>query len=749
MKEEIYTFECISEYEKYYSEDSFYGAYNVTINKELPHSQEYKGFSFDNENKNKTYFINIAGKMQRMYLGCKYSIEAKLDFNNRYNCWQYVPVNIRTIKPNSIDENKKFLNSVITEQQTESLLSVYPNIIEMVINDDNIDLTDVKGVKDKTFSKIKEKIINSYGMSDLLIMLQPLGVTLKQIEKIKTLENNIDILKKKLEDNPYLLTKIKGLGFKKVDGIAMKINPKIRISRYRTIAFINYFFENLGSQKGDTWCKISLLDSEVTNTIPECYEIYESIIEENKTNSRLLHINENIVGLNKYKKVEEQVLSILEEINKYSIDYSNKIDINKSLPYSERRLGFCFTDEQNNAIKSTLLNGVTIITAKGGTGKTTSINGIIDLYKDNCKLGLCSLSAKASRRMTEATGYEAQTIHKLLGFGQSEDKGTPYLYNADNPIDCDVVIIDEASMINAEIFLSLLQSIKPTGKVIIVFDSEQLPPIGYGNIATDLLSSHDFNICKLTIVHRQALKSGILTDANKIREQISPISKPSLKEIHGELLDMCYMFRNDKQQIQDIMIKQYLKCIEDVGIENCVIIVPRKKDCINSIREINIIIQNNLISSDNNEGINRGDTIFRVGARVIQKVNNKDKEVINGELGYITRIFFENDKNDKRKQYFTIKFDDGKEVDYDRNDINDIELGYCMTVHSSQGSEYNTVIVGIDNTHYSLLSSNLLYTAITRAKTKCLLVAEPSAFQTCIRKKTNKRNTWLKEVFKI
>ena len=346
--------------------------------------------------------------------------------------------------------------------------------------------------------------------------------------------------------------------------------------------------------------------------------------------------------------------------------------------------------------------------------------------------------------MTEATGHEAQTIHKTLGFGQSKDPQQTYLYNSENPLDCDVLIVDEASMTNTEMFLALLQAIRPTGKVIIVFDSEQLPPIGYGNIATDLLNS-DFNIRRLTIVQRQALQSGILVDANKVRQQISPIEKPILKEVHGELQDLCYMFRNQREQIRDIMIKQYLKYIEDVGIENCVIIVPRKQECVNSIREINKIIQDSLISN-NVKSLNRGDTIFKVGARVIQKTNNSEKGVINGELGYIIGIY-EQIVDDKKKNCFTIKFDGGNEVEYEQGELGDIELGYALTVHSSQGSEYHTVIVGTDNSHFKLLSSNLLYTAITRAKQRCLIVSEPSAFQQCIRKKTNRRKTWLRYNF--
>ena len=206
---DVYEFEGTSEFEKYYNEDSFYGAFNISTNSNLPHSQTY-----NNEFGDKSiYFINLAGKCQRLFIGCKYKIKARLEFTKRYNCWQYVPIDIKTIKPTTLEDNKKFLNSILTQNQTDSLLEVYPDVVDMVINNKEIDLTKVKGIKDKTFNKIKDKILNSYGMSDLLVMLQPLGVTLKQIESIKKLDENCDIIKKKITENPYILTKIKGLGF--------------------------------------------------------------------------------------------------------------------------------------------------------------------------------------------------------------------------------------------------------------------------------------------------------------------------------------------------------------------------------------------------------------------------------------------------------------------------------------------------------------------------------------------------------
>lgn len=742
MEDKIYKFECNVEYEKFFSEDSFFGCYNVTTKDNVPKGQLYKGNEFDGYNTETIYFLNLAGKMQRLYLGCKYNVTATLEFNKKYNSWQYVPKTLEPLKPKGTEDTKRFLDTILKENQTNALLEHYPNIVDDVISGREIDLTHVHGIKEKSFAKIKEKIINTYSMSELLMMLQPLGITFNTIQKIYSIESNVEVLKKMIKKNPYILTRIRGLGFKKVDNIAMKINPDIRVSRERLIAFLDYYFVEMGNKDGHTYCEFAKLDRDVKSQLNDCYDIFLQFIENEKENPKYLFMGfEGLVGLMRYYNTEKSILEILNDIDKYSQKYSNnpKINYERSMEKTEKRLGFSLTEEQKYAVESTLDNGVTIITAKSGSGKTTCLNGIVDLYKDTHKIAMCSLSAKASRRMTEATNQEASTIHKLLGYGKgNKELGELYEYNANNRLPHDIVIIDEATMINAEIFLALLRAINPLGKVVIVFDNGQLPPIGYANVANDLLSS-DFNICTLTKVHRQAEASGILTDGNKIREQICPIDKPVVKEIHGELNDLCYMFREDRTQMRNILIKSYLKYVEELGIENAVIIVPRKDTCTNSCAEINIIIQDELIKNDV-PFINRGDMKFKLGARVIQKTNNYDKGVVNGELGFIVDIW----KDDENKEHFKVKFDDEKIVAFDRMDISDIQLSYALTCHSYQGSEIHTALVCVDNTHYSLLSSNWLYTAITRAKKRCLLVAEPSAFQMCIKNKLdNKRKTFL------
>ena len=275
-------------------------------------------------------------------------------------------------------------------------------------------------------------------------------------------------------------------------------------------------------------------------------------------------------------------------------------------------------------------------------------------------------------------------------------------------------------------------------------DCQQLPPIGFGNIFSDILElKGQFNIYELTKVHRQAEKSGILTDANLIREGINPIQQPEFKIVSGELQDMYYMFRDNKQALNDIAIKMYLKSIEEDGLDDVIIITPRKKDCINSTIEINRIIQDKLIS-DNKPFLKKGNLKFKLGAKVIQRVNDYEKNIFNGEIGYIVDIF-KAKPTDEYDNMFTVQYP-SKTITYSKNELDQIDLAYALTIHLAQGSGYKTTIVIIDNSHYILLDSCLLYTAITRAKQRCLLLAEPSAFKKCIiNNKSIERQTWLKE----
>jgi exodeoxyribonuclease V alpha subunit len=256
----------------------------------------------------------------------------------------------------------------------------------------------------------------------------------------------------------------------------------------------------------------------------------------------------------------------------------------------------------------------------------------------------------------------------------------------------------------------------------------------------------DSVVSKLIKPMRQAEKSGILVDANLIRENINPISeKIAPKLVHGELQDMFYMFRDNRQSLFDIAVKTFLKSVETDGLDNVVIAVPRKKDCLNSTNEINKTIQDKLLATEK-KSISGYDITFKLGAKVMQTVNDYDKNVFNGEIGYITKIDERYDGK-KKEEYCIVTYNDNvlgtKQIEYTKKELSVLHLAYAMTTHKLQGAGRQTVIGIIDNTHYQLLDNCMLYTMLTRAKKRCLLLAEPQAFLQCIRTSHNKRNTWM------
>lgn len=732
---------------RYYNDDTTWGVYQFATDEDIPY------FITSNDNKNSygdcnyNKFSTLAGKMQELVIGGEYQIKATHKYDKKYG-HQYVPISVFALIPQTKETQLLFLKSIIPESIAENLINAYPNIVNDVANGTikEIDYSLVKGVREITWNRIEDKIVSNYLISDIIVMLKPLGVTYTMIKKLLSDEPNPSLLKQKLEQNPYILTKINGLGFKRVDELALKMNPELIDSTERLIAYVKYFLTEMGENDGNTWCSISILKSAISNFVPECIDNLEWLL----SNKDFLHIEGDRVGLTYYYNIEMKILSLIKE--KIDREYVNEIPeriIEKAISEAEKEQGFTYTNEQLMTIKKALKINIVIIGGKAGTGKSSIMRAIIKAYQLNTNVIVASaLSAMAAQRITEATNFPAMTAHRTLGC-----KGfNEFTFNKDNPLIADVSLLDEGSMVNANIFLNWLEAIGENTRIIISGDNKQLPPIGFGNVFSDLIEIlGDKVVCKLTKPMRQAQKSGILVDANLIRENKNPITETLQPRIvHGELKDMVYMFRNNRESLFNIAIKTFLKSIEEDGLDNVVIAVPRKQGCLNSAFEINKFIQNKLLSKEKNE-ISYGDSTFKLGAKVMQTVNDYNKNVFNGEIGYITKIDISYE-NKKPEKYCVVTFDTfygknpdekKKDVIYTKKELAYLELAYALTVHKLQGSGRKTVIGIVDNTHYQLFDNCMLYTLLTRAKKRCLLLSEPQAFMKCIRTSHNKRNTWI------
>lgn len=747
-EDEIYKFTAIITYEQYYSDDSTWGVFGFSTKDDIPFfAKSTKTFDpfGDNNSANDTddrKMSKLAGKMQHLVVGGEYVVKAKYKKDKKYGD-QYTPIAIYAIIPQSRETQLLFLKSMIPEWMADNLINAYPNVVNDVANGTlkTIDYSLVKGVREITWNKIKEKIINNYLISDIISMLKPIGVTYAMIKKLLSEEPNPVLLKQELEKNPYIMTKIDGIGFRKCDDLALKLKPELIDSTQRLVAFIQYYFKDLGESKGHTWCSEKILRAAISNNIYECCNRVDWLLE----NNDFLHIDNGRIGLKYYYDIEMQIYHLI--LNKSKIETTINISdeaIDKAIKHAEEEQGFDYVVEQLDTIHKSLHRTVSLITGKAGTGKTSIMRAIVKAYMENNYMMTASaLSAMAAQRITEATEFPAMTIHRTLGCQGLND----FTYNKDNHLITDVAFLDEGSMVNASLFLHWLEVIGDNTRIIISGDHKQLPPIGFGNVFSDLIEMFDESVVsKLIKPMRQAEKSGILVDANKIRENINPISeKLQPRIIHGELQDMYYMFRTNRQSLFNIAVKTFIKSVESDGIDNVVIAVPRRKDCLNSTNEINKVIQNELLG-DVLESIEGFDTTFKLGAKVMQTVNDYDKNVFNGEIGYVTKISERYDGK-KKEEYCEVTYTDifGKDkiIEYTKKELAALDLAYAMTVHKLQGAGRKTVIGIIDNTHHQLLDNCMLYTLLTRAKKRCLLLAEPEAFLQCIRTSHNNRNTWM------
>lgn len=737
----IYEFKIVVIYEKYYSDDTTWGTYIAYTEDDIPFYTNGEANKFDSSGEKKK-FCNIVGKMQQLSIGGEYQVKAKYEYNKQYG-HQYKPLSIYALVPQTKEMQLLFLKTIIPEWMAENLINEYPNLVNDVANGTlkEIDYSKIKGVREITWNKVKEKIINNYLISDILMLLKPLGVTYTMIKKLLSDEPNPVLLKREIEKNPWVLTRVDNLGFRRVDDLALKLKPELIDSTQRLVAFIQYYFKDLGESKGHTWCSEKILRAAISNNIYECCNKVDWLLE----NNEFLHIDNGRIGLKYYYDIEMQIYHLI--LNKSQIETTINIydeAIDKAIKHAEEEQGFDYVVEQLDTIHKSLHRTVSLITGKAGTGKTSIMRAIVKAYMENNYMMTASaLSAMAAQRITEATEFPAMTIHRTLGCqGLNE-----FIYNKDNHMITDVAFLDEGSMVNASLFLHWLEAIGDNTRIIISGDHKQLPPIGFGNVFSDLIEMFDDSVVsKLVKPMRQAEKSGILVDANKIRENINPISERlQPRIIHGELQDMYYMFRTNRQSLFNIAVKTFIKSVESDGIDNVVIAVPRRKDCLNSTTEINKVIQNELLG-DVLQSIDGFDTTFKLGAKVMQTVNDYDKNVFNGEIGYVTKISERYDGK-KKEEYCEVTYTDifGKDkiIEYTKKELAALDLAYAMTVHKLQGAGRKTVIGIIDNTHHQLLDNCMLYTLLTRAKKRCLLLAEPEAFLQCIRTSHNNRNTWM------
>lgn len=687
--------------------------------------------------------IVIKGTLPDLNMEEQYNIVAKTVHDEKYG-WQYDIQELYSIEPMDEIKQAEYLKAVLERDViSEQILEYYPNIINEVMDGtDNINFALIKGLGEASWRKMKAKIIDNYYLADIYIKLKPVGVTSTMIKNLVKAYKNPITLKQTLDKNPYTLTELHGFGFSRVDALVIKMDPTFVEKIERLEAFTKYYLQQIGEVDGHTWVSEQIYRTEVSNNVPETVKWIDKFLQE----SDIIYCKNKRIGLVEYRDFEKKIYNTIKRkiASQQNYNFSDE-EIKIAISQAEKQQGFEYSNEQKEAIHNTLQHNFSILTGKAGSGKTSITKAILNAYNNrHLSIGTCALSAMAAKRISEATLYPAMTIHRELGV----DKHGQFICNEHNPLLVDFAFMDETSMVNANLFNSWLSSIRDSTNILLSGDARQLPPIGFGNVFSDLCEIIDKdNISELKTPMRQALKSGILVDANLIRDNISPISQNEINNpriIHGELQDMQYRFRNSREEMFDTAIKLYISAIKQQNIDDVAIIVPRKSDCINSTNELNKRIQQILLGNEKKSitiRMGESQTEFKLGAKVMQIKNDYERKVFNGDVGYIVDI--PNTHDCKCIVKFNLPGGEVQMQKYNYYQMQQLELAYALTAHKCQGQSIKSVICIIDNTHYKLLDSCLLYTMLTRAKERCCLLAEPTAFFQCIKTSHNKRHTWL------
>lgn len=647
-------------------------------------------------------------------------------FGNQFNIQEY-----EELLPNSLDGIEKYLSAgiihgigpvtakKIIEKFGEETLNIMENHIER--------LMEIEGIGEKKFQIIYESYIEQQGLKDIILYFHKHGVTNNQCVKIyKKFGPNA---KQIVSGNPYILCdEISGIGFKTADRIAMSIGIEVN-SEFRIQSGIKYIM-NQFCAAGNTFMPKSNIIEECEKNLSVSRELIEKNIYDMAAQQKIIieKVNDVEVGfLLQYYYCELGVTSKIITLGLQQIQTINS-DIDFEIDVFEKEQKIQFAQSQREAITGAFNNGIEIITGGPGTGKTTIIKAIIHIYENNgMKVILGAPTGRAAKRMTESTGREAKTIHRLLEMGISDDDESVFEKGESSPLDCDVIIIDEASMIDIILMQTLLKAINLGTRLIIVGDVDQLPSVGPGNVLKDLIESEYIKVVRLKEIFRQGSESLIVVNAHKINEGQMPVLNQKDK-------DFFFINEENQERIVNLIIDLMNRRLPTFNkswdrLRDMQVLTPMRKGILGVINLNNRLQEMfNPQSKDKKEKTSR-DMIFREGDKVMQTKNNYTLKwirvsgygenegvgVFNGDLGFIESI-------DEERKVLTIIFDEERKVIYDFNFLDELDLAYATTIHKSQGSEFKVVIIPVFMGSPFLMNRNLLYTGITRAKQLVVVV---------------------------
>lgn len=667
---------------------------------------------------------------------------------------QLKAISFKASIPNDIVSLERYLSSGaikgVGPSIAHKIIQTFKDDTKRVIEEEPELLSKVKGISGKKAQDIAYQFEEKRDLRDAMIFLSQYGINGTLAVKLyKVYEDEIYYI---IKQNPYKLSEdVRGIGFKTADEIARKVGIE-KDSEFRIKSAVEYILY-LNAEKGNTYMKVMdlfnetkfLLDIEIEN------DYFETLLSNMVIDRRIKIEHSTDVYLNYYYKVEAEVAKRLLSINASVADLNYEKSTVEDFEKFFKEKNILLDEMQLLFIKKSIENGVSILTGGPGTGKTTTINGIIQFFgAKNLKISLAAPTGRAAKRMSEATGYEAKTIHRLLEVnGVVNDKDASshgeFLRNEENPLETDVVIVDEMSMVDISLFNSLLKAIPLNCRLVMVGDIDQLPSVGPGNVLHDIIASEKFSTVKLEKIFRQAMESDIVKNAHKVNngEKIKLDNKSS---------DFFFIEESDAMHITARiwrLLSQKLPKYVDARTSDIQVITPMKKGNLGTYK-----LNEDLQRALNPKAINKKEyelpngKILREHDKVMQNKNDykldwiikgmydipieTGKGVFNGDIGEVIEI-------DKLNKKVEVLYDENRYVKYDFTDLDEIELAYAITIHKSQGSEYPAIVIPILDVPRLLSNRNLLYTAITRAKKCVVIVGSEKALNYMIQNKNEVR----------
>ena len=645
---------------------------------------------------------------------------------------------LKTSPPTSIEGIEKYLGSGMIRGvgpvYANKLVKAFGNKVFEIIEAEPERLREVPGIGDMRAKRITDAWSEQKAVREIMVFLHSNGVgTARAVRIFKTYgADAIQIM----SENPYRLARdIRGIGFKTADAIAMKLGIETT-AMIRLRAGMSYA---LSEAMNDGHCALPLTELmplavtllDVSETLLETalgLELKEgNVIADQIEDSSCIFLS----GLYRAEQV------ICERIRKLSAGKIPWPDINadKALPWIEKNTAMTLAESQTAAIRLALSSKVMVITGGPGVGKTTIVNSILCILSvKGVNLILCAPTGRAAKRMSEATGYEAKTIHRLLEF---DPKTGGFKRGQEKPIDCDLLVVDEASMVDVLLMQSLLKAVPDKGALLIVGDIDQLPSVGPGQVLADIISSQVVPVVRLTEVFRQAAKSRIITTAHKINQGVIP----DLTKI-DDTSDFYFIKADDPEtavgRIVELVKERIPKRFGLDPIRDIQVLCPMNRGGIGA-RSLNVSLQN-VLNPVSDRKVERFGWIFAPKDKVMQIENDYDKEIYNGDIGYIEDVNAE-------AAELIVNFD-GRLVVYGFGELDTLVPAYATTIHKSQGSEYPAVVIPVLMQHYMMLQRNLLYTGVTRGKKLVVFVGQKKAIAIAVRNASSRRrwsklNEWL------